>query len=101
MQHEENQFAVNASEVIFSITMEIVLSAIGNRLGDKALTLSVDDLYLARDLVRAAIEQNQPYRNIPRLASGIWGIFYYAAAPYRQSNHPLNLPIRSAPLITQ
>ncbi len=34
MNHKENQFAVNPSEVIYSITMETVLSAIVNRLGD-------------------------------------------------------------------
>jgi hypothetical protein len=63
MQHDVNQFAVNPSEVIYSITMETVLSAIVNRLGDEALTLSVDDLHLARDEVRAAIEHNLEERD--------------------------------------
>ena len=55
MQPDVNQFAVNPSEVIYAITMETVLSAIVHRLGDEALTLTVDDLHLARDEVRAAI----------------------------------------------
>jgi hypothetical protein len=37
MPHDVNQFTVNPSEVIYSITMETVLSAIVNRLGDEAL----------------------------------------------------------------
>ncbi len=52
MNHEENQFAVNPSEVIYSITMETVLSAIAQRLGDEALLLSVDDLHCARNEVQ-------------------------------------------------
>jgi hypothetical protein len=55
MNHKEKQFAVNPSEVVYSITMETVLSSIVNRLGDDAFSLSVDDLHLARDEVRAAI----------------------------------------------
>ena len=51
------------SEVIYAITMESVLSAIVQRLGEKELNLSVDDLHLARDEVKITISHNLDERD--------------------------------------
>lgn len=47
---------VDPAEAVFAITMETILLAIAQRLGEEALTLSVDDLLLAREEVKAAID---------------------------------------------
>ena len=43
-------------EVIYSITMETVISAIARRLGEEALELSAEELELARTEVCASID---------------------------------------------
>ena len=45
-------------EVIHEITTENIISAIVRRMGEEALDLSAEDLKLARDEVRAAIEHH-------------------------------------------
>ena len=65
MQHENiinrlAQLTDSCSEVIYAITMQSYLTAIAHSnspsLGEKALALFVDDLHLACDEVRAALE---------------------------------------------
>jgi hypothetical protein len=51
-----------ASDVLYSITMQQVLTAIVRRMGDDALSLSSADLQLAFDEVQAAINHNLDYR---------------------------------------
>ncbi|MBJ6802068.1 hypothetical protein [Geomonas propionica] len=58
---------VDPSETVFSITMETILLAITQRLGEKALALNADELLLAREEVRIAIDHHldeQEYINI-------------------------------------
>ncbi|MFH1218148.1 MAG: hypothetical protein V1706_16765 [Pseudomonadota bacterium] len=76
MQHEEivTQLPVNPSEIIYAITMERILSAIVNRLGEDALNLSVEDLHLAREEVLAAIEHNLDERDYIDMGLDAWEI---------------------------
>jgi hypothetical protein len=46
------------SEVIYSITMQDILSAIARRMGEDALTLPSEDLELAREEVKEAINHH-------------------------------------------
>lgn len=66
--------AANPSELVFAISMQSVLSEIDNRLGEKALTLSVQDLLLARDEVRAAIGHHLDEREFIGIGLDIWEI---------------------------
>ena len=50
------------SEVIYSLSMDSVISAIVQRLGEEAFTLSVEDLELARKEVQIAIDHNLDIR---------------------------------------
>lgn len=50
------------TESLYSITMQDVLSAISRRMGDDALTLTLEDLQLAREEVKEAIEHNLDIR---------------------------------------
>jgi hypothetical protein len=78
MQQEEiiTQLArtVNLSEAVFSITMETILLAIVQRLGEKALALSVDELLLAREEVKAAIEHYLDEQEYVNLGLDTWEI---------------------------
>jgi len=76
MQQQElaRHLSVNPTEIVYAITMETVLSAIVNRLGDEALTLSVDDLHLARDEVRAAIDHNLDIRDCVHGGTKAWSV---------------------------
>ena len=60
------------SEIIYEITMETILSAIVNRLGKKALTLSGEDLNLARDEVKIAINHNLDERDFIEMGLDAW-----------------------------
>ncbi|MBA3006563.1 MAG: hypothetical protein KJ900_08655 [Proteobacteria bacterium] len=62
------------SEVIFTITMETVMSAIVRRLGVEALTLSPDDLRLAREEVQIAIDHNLDERDFIDIGLDAWEI---------------------------
>ena len=75
MQNQEiiNQLSrICPSEVIYAITMETILSAIVNRLGKKALTLSGEDLNLARDEVLIAINHNLDERDYIDMGLDAW-----------------------------
>ena len=62
-------------EVIYVITMEDVLVAITNRLGeDEALKLTENDLKLARDEIRAAIDHDLDIRDYIDLGLDAWEI---------------------------
>jgi hypothetical protein len=52
------------SNVLYSITMQQVLTAIVRRMGDDALFLSADDLQLLREEVVAVIEHSLDYREV-------------------------------------
>ena len=58
MQHQElaRHLSVNPSEIVYAVTMETVLSAIVNRMGDEALFLTVEEIDLAKEEIKAAID---------------------------------------------
>jgi len=62
------------SEVIYSLSMDAVISAIVDRLGEEALTLSLDDLRLARDEVQIAIDHNLDIRDYINIGLDAWEI---------------------------
>ena len=65
MNHKEivSQLSrIYPSEVIYSLSMDSVISAIVQRLGEEALTLSSEDLNLAREEVQIAIDHNLDIR---------------------------------------
>ena len=70
----KNQGSINPSEIVFSITMQSVLSALDNRLGKEALSLSVEELELARDEVKAAIEHHLDERDYINMGLDAWEI---------------------------
>jgi hypothetical protein len=70
----KNQGSINPSEIVFSITMQSVLSALDNRLGKEALELSVEDLELAREEVKAAIEHHLDERDFIDMGLDAWEI---------------------------
>ncbi len=51
-----------SSEVIYAVTMRDVLTAIARRMGETALSLSAEDLQLAREEVKEAINHNLEIR---------------------------------------
>jgi hypothetical protein len=61
-------------QVIHSITTENIISAIVRRMGEEALDLSVEDLELARDEVRAAIEHHLDEREYIDIGLDAWEI---------------------------
>jgi len=65
---------VNLSEVIFSVTMQDILAAIANRMGETALTLSTEDLQLARNEVRAVLEHHLDVREYIDAGLDAWEI---------------------------
>jgi hypothetical protein len=52
----------DASVIIYAVTIQDVLTAIARRMGEDALTLSVEDLQLAREEVKEAINHNLDIR---------------------------------------
>jgi hypothetical protein len=54
--------------------METVISAIIRRLGEKALDLSKEDLEMARDEVKAAIDHNLDERDFIEMDLDAWEI---------------------------
>jgi hypothetical protein len=70
----KNQGSINPSEIVFSITMQSVLSALDKRLGKEALSLSVEDLELAREEVKAAIEHHLDERDYIDIGLDSWDI---------------------------
>ncbi len=68
------KLTVNPSEILYAITMDTVLSAIATRLGEEALTLSLEDLSLARDEVKVAISHNLDERDYIDMGLDAWEI---------------------------
>lgn len=77
MQHREivtRLSVVDPTEIIYSISMQSVLSEIANRCGEEALTLSLKDLYLARDEVKIAIDHHLDPREYIDMGLDAWEI---------------------------
>ena len=57
MQHQEilARLAVDPTEIIYAVTMEVVLTAIVNRLGEEALSLPAERKYIGANI-------SKPYR---------------------------------------
>lgn len=62
------------SEVIYSVTMLDVLTAIVRSMGENALSLSADDLQLAREEVKEAILHNLDIREYIDMGLDVWEI---------------------------
>jgi len=62
------------SEAIYSLTMETVISSIVQRLGEDALSLTLDDLNLAREEVQIAIEHNLDERDYIDMGLDAWEV---------------------------
>ena len=60
--------------VIHEITTENIISEIVRRMGEEALELSVEDLELARDEVKAAIEHHLDERDFIEIGLDAWEI---------------------------
>jgi len=65
---------IDPSEILYEIKFESVLNAIKHRLGDKALDLSVKDLELARDEVKAVIDHHLDERDFIDIGLDAWEI---------------------------
>ena len=65
MQHQElaRHLSVNPTEIVYAVTMETVLSAIVKRMGKEALSLTVEEIELARDEIKTAIDHNLDIRD--------------------------------------
>ena len=77
MTHHElvTQLSLNCpSDVLYEITMETVISAIVRRMGEEALDLSFEDLELAKDEVKAAIEHHLDERDYIEIGLDAWEI---------------------------
>ncbi|MDO8948572.1 MAG: hypothetical protein Q7U88_15675 [Desulfocapsaceae bacterium] len=77
MKHKEivSQLSqIYPSEVIYSLSMETVISAIVQRLGEEALNLTLDDLKLAREEVQIAIDHNLDERPYIEIGLDVWEI---------------------------
>ena len=61
-------------QVVHEITTENIISAIVRRMGEEALELSAEDLELASDEVRAAIEHHLDEREYIDICLGSWEI---------------------------
>jgi len=70
----KNQGSINPSEIVFSITMQSVLSALEHRMGQESLKLTAEDLHLARDEVKAAIEHHLDERDYIDMGLDAWEI---------------------------
>ena len=62
------------SKVIYEITTENVISEIVRRMGEEALELSAEDLELAVDEVKAAIEHHLDERDFIEIGLDAWEI---------------------------
>jgi len=59
-------------EVIHEITTENIITAIVRRMGEEALELSPEDLELARDEVKAALEHHLDERDFIEIGLDSW-----------------------------
>jgi hypothetical protein len=62
------------TEAIFTVTMQDVTGAIVRRMGTAALTLSAEDLQLAREEVKEAIGHNLDIRPYIDMGLDVWKI---------------------------
>lgn len=76
MHHQElaRHLSVNPTEIVYAVTMESVLSAIVNRMGEEALSLTVEEIELAKDEIKAAIDHNLDIRDFLEEGLGAWEI---------------------------
>lgn len=65
---------LDPSEVVYAVTMLDLLTAIAGRLGEEALQLTPDDLFLARDEVRATFGHYLDERELFGLALDQWDL---------------------------
>ena len=70
MQH----LTVDPSEIIYAVTMQDILSAIERRLGEDACTLTEDDIRLACEEVKIAIDHNLHIREYFDMGLDSWDI---------------------------
>ncbi|RII25154.1 MAG: hypothetical protein CXR31_14790 [Geobacter sp.] len=68
------EVADSPSEIVFAISMQSVLAEIARRLGEEALKLSIEDIRLARDEVRAAIGHHLDERDFIGIGLDTWEI---------------------------
>jgi len=61
-------------QVVHEITTKDIISAIVRRMGEKALELSVEDLDLARDEVKAALEHHLDEREYIDIGLDAWEV---------------------------
>jgi hypothetical protein len=59
-------------QVVHEITTKNIISAIVHRMGEEALDLSAEDLELAREEVKAAIEHHLNEREYINIGLNIW-----------------------------
>lgn len=62
------------SKVIFNVTMHDVINAIACRIGEDALTLSMEELELAREEVTAAICHHLDIREYIDMGLDVWEV---------------------------
>ena len=62
------------SDVLYSITLKDLLTAIAHRMGDNALSLSVSDLQLAREDALAVLQHRMDHRPYLDEALDCWEI---------------------------
>jgi hypothetical protein len=76
MQRSEiiSRLTADPLEVIYAVTMRDMLDAIAMRMGDDALTLSSEDLLLARDEVRAVLEHQLEISEFIDIGLDTWEI---------------------------
>jgi len=76
MQHKEivNHLAVDPEEIVYALTAATVLSSIVNRLGEEALSLTTEDLQLAIDEIKAAIDHNLDIGDYIEMGLDAWEI---------------------------
>lgn len=65
---------VDSSAAVFTITMENILLAIVQRLGEKALALSEADLLLAREEVKCAFDHYLDEREYINIGLDTWQV---------------------------